>query len=189
MSETKERIPMDDIVNTILDKKFKKVGANGYSDAEVDAFLDAICDVVEELQANMEQVKQQLNESRAANDTLEARLQAAKEDLSAARAMQASQPVVAPVAAPAADQTDDIKEILVMAQRLKAETLAGAQQKADQIIADAKVQAEAQLGDLSTRKENLEKQVEGLKATAAGFKDKLNALLELTREAVDAAEL
>lgn len=195
MSDAKERIPMNDIINTILDKKFKKVGHDGYADSEVDAFLDAICDVVEELQAHMENLKQQLNEEHVAKENLENKLQSALSDLAAANNQVAATRIVTPVAAPApapapaAASADDVTEILVMAQKLKAETLANAQQKADTIIAEARVKAEAQLGDLSAQRDSLQKQVETLKTTAADFRGKITALLELTKEAVEASDL
>lgn len=200
-AENKTAIPMDNIINTILEKTFRRIGNDGYDRSEVDDFLDAICDVVEKLEAEHQSTRQQLNDAMASKQDLERKLQNALASLEEAKAAKSEAtivakpaaapvvPVAAPVAAPAQDNTDDVKEILLMAQRMKSEVIANAQQKADQIVAEAKQNAEAQLGDLNAQRTVLEEQVKKLQTTAADYRSKITALIDLTREAIEASDL
>lgn len=151
-------IPSNDIINAIVDKKFRRIGQNGYSDTEVDNFLDDICDAVEELEAKMETLRQQALNAQAAQKTLELKLQASEENLEKARAEvekakqvrnYAAPTPVAPVVpvAPAAPVSEEgtiaAMELLKAAQKVKEEIVVSAKEQADKMLADAQQRAQA----------------------------------------------
>lgn len=92
----------------------------------------------------------------------------------------------APVA-PASASTDDIREILEMAQKVKKETIAAAEAKAEEIVTKAKEEATAKLDNLDEEKESLTKQVAALKAAASEYRTKFEALLQAQQEAIEKA--
>ena len=174
MDHQREQIPVDDIINVIVDKKFKKIGQNGYSDTEVDAFLDDICDAVEKLQREKEILRQQTNEAQVAQKNMELKLQTATQELEALKAQRSYMPPIAraaeiPAAAPAQDN-GEAGELLSMAKQLKA-TLAAAQE-----------QPENQLVDLSGQRNALQNQVNTLQNTVKEYKEQLASLVAKTQE-------
>ena len=89
---------------------------------------------------------------------------------------------------PAANAYDSFKEILDMAQRVKADTIADAKAKAAKIVENAENEVRARLGDLMNEKDAIEKEIEALKAAAKEYKNKFNDVLAAAQEALDAAE-
>ena len=71
----------------------------------------------------------------------------------------------------------DFREILEMAQKVKNETIAAAEAKAEEILAKAKEEAAAKLDNLDVEKETLTSQVAALKAAATDYRAKFEALL------------
>ena len=71
-----------------------------------------------------------------------------------------------------------------MAQKVKEETISNAQKQADEILQDAKVKAEAQLGSLNAERDRLTAQVEGLKKTVATYRSSFEALLASQKDAL-----
>ena len=93
--------------------------------------------------------------------------------------------------APAAEKTEDsatVQEMLAMAVRLKNETLAEAQKKADEILASADAQAKDRLGNLSSEHDRLTEQVATLKQAAAEYREKFTELLRQQQELLEKAD-
>ncbi len=152
----------------VIESKEFHVAARGYNQHEVDEFLDSICDELERIEGEMAALE-------AENDRL--KNQAVPQATKAA-------PVVA--APSGADGT--FREILEMAQRVKEQTIADAQAKADEIVRNAEIEVKARLGNLADEKDQLEKQVAELKAAAKEYKEKFADLLAIAHDALDAAE-
>lgn len=157
----------------MIETKEFKTKPRGYDPQEVDEFLDAICDEMVNQLDEIASLKQQLAAAKAARPVMEAPTQQVK-------------PIVA--AAPVKSVPDaDFREILEMAQKVKAETIAAAEEKAAEIIANAKEAATAKLDNLDVEKESLTKEVAALKAAAAEYRTKFEALLQAQQEALEKA--
>ena len=131
----------------------------GYNRKEVDRFLDAICDEIANLQDEIDKLNRQLAVSEARSK-------------------------MAP-AQDAAVPEGEFREILEMAQRVKAETITAAEQKANDIIASAQEEAKAKLGSLEAEKDALAAQVEDLKLAGLELREKIAAVLKSQQEALD----
>ena len=156
-------------IDAITSKEFT-IGARGYDQMEVDTFLDEICDEMERREAVEKQLRQQLKEAQNA----------------ATRAAQAPAPKAVEAAAPvAASAASSFQEILEMAQKGKNETIAEAQKKADEMLANAEDEVRVKLGDLTKERDTLTTQVDGLKATLTDYRSRFAALLKEQQEAMD----
>lgn len=157
-------------VDTILDKKFGNV-AKGYNQKEVDNFLDEICDEFDRRDAEMNALRKQLSDAQASSA-------AAASSPAFSSAKKAD---VQPMSESSADES--FREILEMAKRVKDQTIADAQTKASQILANAEAEAQKQMGNLLAQKDALTKQVDELKASAKAYYEQsqsaLNALSKL----------
>jgi cell division initiation protein len=165
-----ERITVD----TILDKKFGNV-AKGYNPKEVDNFLDEICDEFDRRDAEMNALRKQLSDAQTSS------VSSSSASASSPGFNSARIPAVQPMSESSADES--FREILEMAKRVKDQTIADAQTKAAQILANAEAEAKKQMGDLLAQKEALTKQVDELKASAKAYYEQsqnaLNALGKL----------
>lgn len=155
-------------ITDIESKQFRRE-AYGYEQRDVDEFLDCICDEMEQLQARIDELTQQLEFARAET-----------------RKAEAASGFVTP-AAPAPDET--FREILEMAQRVKDQTIADAQRRAEDIVADAQAQADATLGGLEAQRDALQAIVDGLQEKAASYRTALLDLIEQQRGALEAFTL
>ncbi len=157
----------------MIETKEFKTKPRGYDPQEVDEFLDAICDEMVRMMDQTAALQQQLAAAKAARPVMEAPTQQMK-------------PIVAaPVKAAVPDA--DFREILEMAQKVKNETIAAAEAKAEEIIAKAKEEAAAKLDNLDVEKESLVKQVAALKEAAADYRAKFESLLQAQQEAIEKA--
>lgn len=157
----------------VIETKEFHVASRGYNQHEVDEFLDSICDELERLEEEMDALKQE-------NERLRNQAVPQKEEPRPA-------PVAEPVAAPTgADST--FREILEMAQRVKEQTIADAQARAQQIVTDAENEVRARLGSLVDDKEKVEAELESLKAAAREYKARFNEMLAAAHDALDAAD-
>lgn len=148
-------------VDSILDKKFSTV-AKGFNQQEVDEYLDQICDEFDRRDAEMNTLRQEI-----------AQLKAAQANGSNTVSQQTR---------PEAATDDSFREILEMAKRVKDQTIADAQTKASQILANAENEARQQLSDLTKQKEDLTAQVNSLKASAKSYYEQAqNALNGLSK--------
>ena len=162
-------------IEMIETKEFKVI-ARGYDPKEVDEFLDDIMDEMARQLDEIQSLQQQLATAKAAPAATQA-----------VRPVQAS-PYAAPKAAPAAEVPDKaFREILEMAQKVKDETIAKAESDAAEIRAKAQEQADAQLKNLDDEKERLTQQVTDLRAAAADYRSRFEALLQAQQEAIEKA--
>ncbi len=159
-------------IDMIETKEFK-TKPRGYDPQEVDEFLDAICDEMIRLQDQVSSLQQKLDSAKAGSKQLEA--------------TQQVRPVMAPVPVRPSVPTDDIREILEMAQKVKKETIAAAEAKAEEILAKAKEEAASKLDNLDEEKESLTKQVAALKEAASNYRTQFEALLQAQQEAIEKA--
>ena len=149
----------------VIETKEFHVAARGYNQHEVDEFLDSICDELERIEIEMDELK-------AENDRL-------KNQAVPTRSVYA-----APVQTGA---SDTFQEILEMAQRVKEQTIADAEAKAAEILDNAETQVKARLGNLAVEKDEVEAQVKALKAAAQDYKAKFAEMIANAQEALDAA--
>lgn len=162
-----KRLTIEDIET----KQFRLV-ARGYEQREVDEFLDSICDEIELLQGEIDEMKRKLELANAES-----------------RKAQAAGGFVRP-AEPAASTADAaFREILEMAQRVKEQTIVDAEEKAQEIRDNAEKEVNARLGGLMEEKERLEKAVGTLKASAREYKEKISELLKKHQEALAQIDL
>lgn len=156
----------------MIETKEFKTKPRGYDPQEVDEFLDAICDEMVRQMDQIAALQQQLAAAKAARPVVEAPTQQMK-------------PIVAAPVKAVPDS--DFREILEMAQKVKNETIAAAEAKAEEIIAKAKEEAAAKLDNLDVEKESLVKQVAALKEAAADYRAKFESLLQAQQEAIEKA--
>lgn len=149
----------------VIETKDFALENNGYSRKEVDRFLDQICDEMANLQDEMD---------------------ALQKKLAVAEARSRMTPAPAPAKANVPD--DSFREILEMAQKVKSETIAAAEAKAAEIIANAREEAAAKLGNLEAERNMLAKQVDELKLSGMDVREKLIALLKAHQEVLDKTE-
>ena len=155
-------------VRDIEDVQFRRV-AYGYDQRVVDVYLDRICDEMVLLQGEIEDLKRQLEYAHAQTRQAEA-----------ASGFVASMP----------NKSDaSLMEILETAQRVKEQTIADAEQKAAEIIAQAQAQAEAELGGLEEEREELEDTVEELRSQARDYREEMAEMLRRHQELLDRIDL
>lgn len=157
----------------MIDTKEFKIKPRGYDQQEVDDFLDAIGDEMVRQLDTIQSLQQQLAQAKAARPAVEAPTQVLKP--------------VQPKPVAAAVPTDSFREILEMAQRVKDETIAEAQRKAETIVAEATAEAANRLNNLDHEKESLVREVAALKAAATEYRAKFEALLQAQQEAMEKA--
>lgn len=164
-------------IEMIETKEFKVI-ARGYDPKEVDEFLDDIMDEMARQLDEIQSLQQQLATAKAAQNVPAA--------TQVVRPVQAS-PYAAPKAATAEVPDKAFREILEMAQKVKDETIAKAQNEAEEIRAKAQEQADAQLKGLDEEKSKLTQQVTNLRAAAADYRSRFEALLQAQQEAIEKA--
>lgn len=163
-NENSKRLTISDI-----ESKYFHRAAYGYEQKEVDEFLDCICDEMEKLQGEIAELNRKLDYANAET-----------------RKAEAASGVVAPVAVV---PDDSFREILEMAQRVKEQTISDAQQKAEEIVAEAKAQAEAELGGLEEERDRLQEIVRSLREKAGEYRTTVAKLISAHQEALDAIDL
>ena len=166
---------MQQITVELIETKEFQIKPRGYDQQEVDGFLDDICDEIERLQGEISDLQQQLADAMAAAGRTAAYVRT--------DAPTQAVPVVKPAQAPA----EDFQEILLMAQKVKSETIAEAERKAAEITQKAQEAADAKLQDLSGQRDTLQKEIASLKAAAADYRKRFEALLQSQQEAMEKA--
>lgn len=164
-------------IEMIETKEFKVI-ARGYDPKEVDEFLDDIMDEMARQLDEIQSLQQQLATAKAAQNVPAA--------TQVVRPVQAS-PYAAPKAAPVEVPDKAFREILEMAQKVKDETIAKARNEAEEIRIKAQEQADAQLKGLDEEKGKLTQQVTNLRAAAADYRSRFEALLQAQQEAIEKA--
>lgn len=158
----------------VIENKSFRVAARGYDQHEVDEFLDSICDELERQEGEMAALRRELALEKQRG--LDAPVVPAP-----AKAEQPAQPEQS--------KETSVLEIIEIAQRVQAQTIADAKAKAEQIIEDARNEVKARLGLLGEEREQVAAEVERLRAAAKAYKEQVAALLARTQELLDASEL
>ena len=154
-----ERITVD-----LISSKEFTIENRGYSRQEVDEFLDDVCDEMERMEAEIQELRQKNT------------------------AVRESAPAAAPeIAAPSAEEESRFREILEMAARVKDETIRKAKEDAAAIRAKAEAEATERLDGLNEEKDALTQQVTQLKETAANYRKQFEELLQAQQEALEKA--
>ncbi len=167
-------------IQAIESKQFD-IKPRGYDRDEVDTFLDEICDEMERMENELEKLKRDLREARAA---AQADAPAQRTKVMAPVTETKSAPAPAP-AAPAAATNAELISVLELANRLKDETVAEARRRAEEILSQARDQAKERLGNLEEEKTTLTNQVEALKKQVADYRGRFTELLQAQQEALD----
>ena len=154
-------------VEMIEEKEFKQK-VRGYDPAEVDEFLDKICDEMIALQDEVAALQTQLNQAKS-------------------QGIRPQRPeVVTPTPAPrptvptamAREQEETLRQLLVNAQRVSDETVAEAHSRAESIVADAEKKATNAVADISAQRDALMKEVDLLKNAAKDYRDRFIRLVD-----------
>ena len=153
-----ERITVD-----LISSKEFTIENRGYSRQEVDEFLDDVCDEMERMEAEIQELRQKNT------------------------AVRENTPAPAPAAAPSAEEESRFREILEMAARVKEETIRKAKEDAEAIRAKAEAEATERLDGLNEEKEALTQQVSQLKETATNYRKQFEELLQAQQEALEKA--
>ena len=152
-----ERITAD----MIAEKEFS-IESRGYSKDEVDTFLDLICEEMDRLNNEIQDLRQKTTIVRPAASAQEAG-SVSRED------------------------ENRFREILEMAATVKEETIRKAKEDAEAIRLKAQTEATERLDGLAGEREELEKEVAALKETALAYRRQFEELLHAQQEALEKA--
>ncbi len=152
-----ERITAD----VIAEKEFT-IESRGYNKDEVDTFLDLICEEMDRLNNEIQDLRQKTTIVRPAAP--------AGETSGAGR-----------------ENEERFREILEMAATVKEETIRKAREDAEAIRIKAETEAGERLNGLTAEQEELEKEVAALKQAAADYRRQFEELLRAQQEALEKA--
>ena len=152
-----ERITAD----IIADKEFT-IEARGYNRDEVDGFLDQICEELDRLNNEIQDLRQKTTIVRPTAPENE-NTGISKED------------------------EGKFREILEMAATVKEETIRKAREDAEAIRLKAETEASERLNGLAEEREGLEQEVAALKETAMEYRKQFEELLHAQQEALEKA--
>ena len=153
---------MERITSEVIAEKEFTIEARGYSKEEVDTFLDLICEEMDRLNNEIQDLRQKTTIVRPS--------------------------VPAPEAAGVSREDEGrFREILEMAATVKEETIRKAREDAEAIRLKAETEATERLNGLAEEREELEKEVAALKETAAEYRRQFEALLHAQQDALEKA--
>ena len=152
-----ERITAD----MIAEKEFT-IESRGYNKDEVDTFLDLICEEMDRLNNEIQDLRQKTTIVRPA----------------------APAPETSGVTR---EDENRFREILEMAATVKEETIRKAKEDAEAIRLKAETEANERLNGLAEEREDLEKEVAALKETALEYRRKFEELLHAQQDALEKA--
>ena len=159
-------------VEMIETKEFK-TKVRGYDPAEVDEFLDAICDEMVAMEEQIEVLTQRLAEKNA-NQVRPVKA----EPVPAPVAQPVAQPVAAAPSMLDREKQETLSSLLINAQKVADQTVAEAHARAEAILADAQKKADTQLATLTGDRTSLIAEVESLKKAAADYKARFVKLIQ-----------
>ncbi len=152
-----ERITAD----VIAEKEFT-IESRGYSKNEVDTFLDLICEEMDRLNNEIQDLRQKTTMVRPAAPAAES-------------------------SGVSRENEDRFREILEMAATVKDETIRKAREDAEAIRLKAETEAGERLNGLAKEQEDLEKEVSALRQAAADYRRHFEELLHAQQEALEKA--
>ena len=152
---------MERITSEVIAEKEFTIANRGYNQEEVDTFLDLICEELDRLNNDIQDMRQKTTMVRPS----------------------------APAAESSVSREDENKfrEILEMAATVKEETIRKAREDAEAIRLKAETEANERLNGLAEEREVLEKEVNALKEIAAEYKRQFEELLHAQQEALEKA--
>ena len=152
---------MERITSEVIAEKEFTIASRGYNQEEVDTFLDLICEELDRLNNEIQDMRQKTTMVRPS----------------------------APAAESSVSREDENKfrEILEMAATVKEETIRKAREDAEAIRLKAETEANERLNGLAEEREGLEKEVTALKETAAEYRRQFEELLHAQQEALEKA--
>ncbi len=152
---------MERITSEVIAEKEFTIANRGYNQEEVDTFLDLICEELDRLNNDIQDMRQKTTMVRPS----------------------------APAAESSVSREDENKfrEILEMAATVKEETIRKAREDAEAIRLKAETEANERLNGLAEEREVLEKEVNALKETAAEYRRQFEELLHAQQEALEKA--
>ena len=148
-------------VDMIVEKVFR-LTPNGYSQEEVNAFLDEICDTIEAMQAEMSALQDRLQKAESA----------------AVPVPFSAVPAPAPVELKKEEASEAAQKLLAKAQKVYDEMIADAKAEADDILKNAAARADQSIVDLEEKRKTLENVVESLKESAQDYRARFQRLIE-----------
>jgi len=148
-------------VEMIADKEFT-IESRGYSRDEVDGFLDQICEEMERMNNEIQDLRQKTTIVRPAVPEAES-------------------------SGVSRENESKFREILETAVQVKDEILRKAREDAEAIRMKAETEAKERLDGLAGERERLEQEVAALKETAAEYRRKFEELLNAQQEALEKA--
>ena len=152
-----ERITAD----MIAEKEFT-IESRGYNRDEVDTFLDLICEEMDRLNNEIQDLRQKTTIVRP-------------------------QAPAAETAGVTREDEGRFREILEMAATVKDETIRKAREDAEAIRMKAETEANERLDGLAAERDDLEKEVAALKETAANYRRQFEELLHAQQDALEKA--
>ena len=153
---------MERITSNVIAEKEFTIESRGYSKDEVDTFLDLICEEMDRLNNEIQDLRQKTTIVRpTVSETENAGI--SKED------------------------EGKFREILEMAATVKEETIRKAREDAEAIRLKAETEANERLNGLAEEREELEKEVAALKETAAEYRRQFEELLHAQQDALEKA--
>ena len=153
---------MERITTEMIAEKEFSIENKGYSKEEVDGFLDEICEEIDRLNNENQDLRQKTTMVRPAAP--------------AAEASAASQ-----------EDGNRFREILELAAQVKEETIRKAREDAEAIRLKAETEATERLDGLTEERDALEKEVAALKAAAADYRQRFEELLHAQQDALEKA--
>ncbi|MDD4080609.1 MAG: DivIVA domain-containing protein [Eubacteriales bacterium] len=164
------------ITVTMIEEKEFKTKVRGYDPLEVDEFLDAICDEMENMGQTIQQLRDQLKQAQQ----------------SPAPFMPAAAPPVMPLSpvgpreAALPGDLEAAKQLLEKTQKACDETLAEAKKRAEDIVKEAEESVpDPELEGLDAQKEKLQAEIEALKEEAQKFKRRFQSMLQDQNEILE----
>ena len=152
---------MERITSEVIAEKEFTIANRGYNQEEVDTFLDLICEELDRLNNDIQDMRQKTTMVRPSAPAAESSV--SRED------------------------GNKFREILEMAATVKEETIRKAREDAEAIRLKAETEANERLNGLAEEREVLEKEVNALKETAAEYKRQFEELLHAQQEALEKA--
>jgi len=138
----------------MIETKEFKTKAHGYDPEEVDIFLDEIADEFEEMQGEIQALR------------------------NAAR-QQSSAPAPAPAPPPASvEAAETVQKLLANAQRVSDETVADARVQADTILAEARAKAETLITEAKKESTRLHDSLDSLRTAANDYRTRFKNLVD-----------
>ena len=153
---------MERITSEVIAEKEFTIESRGYSKEEVDTFLDLICEEMDRLNNEIQDLRQKTTIVRPS----------------------APAPETSGVSR---EDEGRFREILEMAATVKEETIRKAKEDAEAIRLKAETEANERLNGLAEEREDLEKEVAALRETALEYRRNFEELLHAQQEALEKA--